>query len=53
MCYLVVDDDGAQAVQKEKQRRVHVVKQVSGLMALRTQGEADLRGPTVRGQMPF
>lgn len=26
MCYLVVDDDGAQAVQKEKQRRVHVVK---------------------------
>lgn len=40
-------------MQKEKQRRVHVVKQVSGLMALRAQREADLGGPAVRQQRPI
>lgn len=40
-------------MQKEKQRRVHVVKQVSGLMALRAQREADLGGPAVREQRPI
>lgn len=40
-------------MQKEKQRRVHVVKQVSGLMALRAQREADLGGPAVTEQRPI
>lgn len=40
-------------MQKEKQRRVHVVKQVSGLMALSAQREADLGGPAVREQRPI
>lgn len=40
-------------MQKEKQRRVHVMKQVSGLMALRAQREADLGGPALREQRPM
>lgn len=43
--YLVVDGDGAQAVQEQQQGGVHVMKQVSGLMALGAQGKADLSGP--------
>ena len=43
--YLIVDGDGAQAVQKEQQGGVHVMKQVPGLMALGAQREADLSGP--------
>lgn len=43
--YLVVDGDGAQPVQEEQQGGVHIVEQVSGLMALRAQREADLCGP--------
>lgn len=43
--YLIVDDDGAQAVQKEQQRGMHIVEEIPGLMALRAQGKADLCGP--------
>lgn len=43
--YLIVDDNGAQAVQKEQQGGVHVMKQVPGLIVLRAQREADLGGP--------
>lgn len=43
--YLIVNGDRAQTVQKQQQGRVHVVKQVSGLMALRAQRKADLSGP--------
>lgn len=43
--HLIEDGDGAQAVQKEQQRGVHVMEQVSGLMALGAQREADLCGP--------
>lgn len=43
--YLIVDGDGAQAVQKEQQGGVHVMKQVSGLMALGAQRKADLSVP--------
>lgn len=42
---LIVDGDGAQAVQEEQQGGVHVVEQVSRLVALGTQGETDLGGP--------
>ena len=45
MTHLTVDGDGAQAVQEEQQGRVHVVKQVPGLVALRAQREADFGGP--------
>lgn len=48
MNYLIVDGDGAQAVEKEQQRWVHVMKEVSGLMALRTQRKDDFSGPPVR-----
>lgn len=44
--YLIVDGNGAEAVQKEQQERVHIMEQVPGLMALRAEREADLRGPT-------
>lgn len=37
MWYLVVDGDGAQAVQEKQQGGVNVVEQVSGLMALGAQ----------------
>lgn len=43
--YLIVDDDGAQAVQKEQQGGVHIMEEIPGLMALRAQGKADLSGP--------
>lgn len=43
--YLVVDSDGAQAVQEQQQGGVHVMKQVPGLMALGAQRKADLSGP--------
>lgn len=43
--YLIVDGDGAQAVQEQQQGGVHVMKQVPGLMALGPQRKADLSGP--------
>lgn len=42
---LIVDGDGAKAVQKEQQGGVHVMEQVSGLMAFRAQRKADFGGP--------
>lgn len=43
--YLIVDGNRTQAVQKEQQGGVHVMKQVPGLIVLRPQREADLSGP--------
>ena len=48
--HVIVDGDGAQAVQEEQQGRMHVVKQVPGLVALGAQREADLGGPAGGGK---
>lgn len=43
--YLIVDGNVAQAVQKEQQGGVHVMKQISCLMAFEAQRKANLSGP--------
>lgn len=45
MANLVINGDGAQAMQKEQQRGMDVVEQVPRLVTFRTQGEADFCGP--------
>lgn len=42
---MVVDGDGPQAMQEEQERRVHIMKQVPGLTALRAQRKSYFGGP--------
>ncbi len=44
--HLIEDDDGAEAMEEEQQRGMHVMEEVFSLVALWAQGQVDLCSPS-------